>query len=188
MEIVERLNNLPIKHHIFICILATLVIGYLDYLTGLEFRMEIFYLVPILYVTWFVSKNSGIVFSGISLITILCSDIMAGKNFELSLLEIWNSAMYLAFFIVAVLLLSELKIMLLLRTGLIADLQSALSEVKELSGILPICASCKKIRDDDGYWHDVAVYIRDHTNAEFTHGLCKECAEKLYPDCFGKME
>src|ERR1700690_1435250 len=168
MNTVERLNNLPIKYHILIGILVTLVIGYLDYLTGTEFRMEIFYLVPILYITWFVSKNSGIFFSGISLITILCSDILAGKNYELSFIEIWNSVMYLAFFIIAALLLSELKIALLLRTGLIADLQSALREVKELTGILPICANCKKIRDDDGYWHDVAVYIRDHTNAKFS--------------------
>jgi hypothetical protein len=186
MDIVGWLNNFPIKYHIFISILVTLIIGYVDYLTGLEFRMEIFYLAPILYVTWFVDKKSGILLSAISLITILCSDILAGKNYELSFIEIWNSAMYLAFFVVATLLLSRLKSTLLLRAGLIADLERALSEVKELTGILPICANCKKIRDDEGYWHDVAVYIRDHTNAEFTHSLCKACAEKLYPELYNK--
>ena len=60
--------------------------------------------------------------------------------------------------------------------------------VKELSGILPICANCKKIRDDDGYWQDVAVYISKHTNAEFTHGLCKECTIKLYPELIKKVD
>jgi PAS domain S-box-containing protein len=52
------------------------------------------------------------------------------------------------------------------------------SEVKTLRGILPICASCKKIRDDKGYWQQVEVYIRDHTHADFSHSYCPECAEK----------
>jgi methyl-accepting chemotaxis protein len=66
--------------------------------------------------------------------------------------------------------------------SLIADLQEALQRVKKLSGMLPICASCKKIRDDDGYWSEVEVYIRDRSEAEFSHGICPECARKLYPD------
>lgn len=67
------------------------------------------------------------------------------------------------------------------REDLIVTLQQALSEVKRLSGLLPICANCKKIRDDQGYWQDVAVYIRDHSEAEFTHGICPDCVEVLYP-------
>ena len=68
------------------------------------------------------------------------------------------------------------------RARLINELQTALAKVKTLSGLLPICASCKKIRDDEGYWHQVEIYIRDHTEAEFTHGICPECVKKLYPD------
>lgn len=67
------------------------------------------------------------------------------------------------------------------RENLISELQHAMSEVKMLSGLLPICASCKKIRDDKGYWNQIESYIQDHSEAEFTHGLCPECAEKLYP-------
>ena len=62
------------------------------------------------------------------------------------------------------------------------ELQAALEQVKQLSGLLPICANCKKIRDDTGYWQDVAVYIRDHSEAEFSHGICPDCMEKLYPE------
>lgn len=65
---------------------------------------------------------------------------------------------------------------------LIADLQKALKEVKTLSGLLPICASCKKIRDDKGYWNQIETYIQEHSGAEFSHSLCPECAKKLYPD------
>jgi AmiR/NasT family two-component response regulator len=69
-----------------------------------------------------------------------------------------------------------------------AELQDTLAKIKTLSGLLPLCSSCKKIRDDDGYWHQVEVYIRDHSEAEFSHGLCPECAKKLYPEIFGDDE
>jgi two-component system, response regulator PdtaR len=65
-------------------------------------------------------------------------------------------------------------------------LRLALAEVKELRGILPICASCKKIRDDKGYWQQIETYISDHSEAEFSHGICPACAEKLYPELYNK--
>ena len=68
------------------------------------------------------------------------------------------------------------------RERLIAELQKALTVVKTLGGLLPICASCKKIRDDQGYWQQVEVYIRDHTDAEFSHGICPDCMRRLYPE------
>lgn len=68
------------------------------------------------------------------------------------------------------------------REELIDSLQTALGQVKTLKGLLPICANCKKIRDDQGYWQDVAVYVRDHTEAEFSHGICPDCLVQLYPE------
>lgn len=62
------------------------------------------------------------------------------------------------------------------------ELHIALDEVKTLSGYLPICASCKQIRDDKGYWTQIESYIRDHSDAEFSHGICPDCAGKLYPN------
>jgi hypothetical protein len=64
----------------------------------------------------------------------------------------------------------------------IENLQDALKEVKTLSGFLPICASCKKIRDDKGYWNQIELYIRDHSEADFSHSICPDCARKFYPD------
>lgn len=66
------------------------------------------------------------------------------------------------------------------RERLIDELQNALAEVKKLRGFLPICSSCKKIRDDKGYWNQIESYIRDHSEAEFTHSICPECTKKLY--------
>ena len=68
------------------------------------------------------------------------------------------------------------------KSDLINDLQKALAEVKQLIGILPICASCKKIRDDEGYWKEVETYISDHSEAQFSHGICPDCMRKLYPE------
>jgi hypothetical protein len=68
------------------------------------------------------------------------------------------------------------------------DLHTALSELKQLRGIIPICASCKDIRDDEGFWHQVELYVRDHSEAEFSHGICPDCKEKLYPEVFSNEE
>jgi len=68
------------------------------------------------------------------------------------------------------------------RENLINELKTALTDVKTLSGLLPICASCKKIRDDNGYWQQVEGYIQKHTEATFTHGMCPECIVKYFPD------
>jgi hypothetical protein len=67
------------------------------------------------------------------------------------------------------------------RDRLIQDLQSALANVKSLSGMLPICAGCKRIRDDKGYWSQVESYIQQHSEAKFTHGLCPDCTRKYFP-------
>ena len=66
--------------------------------------------------------------------------------------------------------------------SLIAELRKAISEIKQLRGILPICASCKKIRDDKGEWMQIEAYIRNHSEADFSHSICPECAKKIYQD------
>ena len=68
------------------------------------------------------------------------------------------------------------------REKVILQLQDSLAKIKTLSGLLPICSSCKKVRDDRGYWTQIEAYISDHSEAEFSHGLCPECAKKLYPE------
>ncbi len=68
------------------------------------------------------------------------------------------------------------------RLRLIQELTDALTQVKTLSGLLPICASCKKIRNDNGYWEAVETYISEHSDADFTHGICPECVQRLYPE------
>ncbi|MBV9659258.1 MAG: GAF domain-containing protein [Verrucomicrobia bacterium] len=68
------------------------------------------------------------------------------------------------------------------RERLVTELRDALGHVKTLKGFLPICASCKNIRDDAGYWQQIESYLREHSEVEFTHGICPRCAERLYPE------
>lgn len=87
-------------------------------------------------------------------------------------------------------LLAKIRILLRLKNALderdrfIHKLQEALSKVKTLSGLLPICSSCKKIRDDRGYWKQIEDYIREHSPANFSHSICPECAKRLYPEFY----
>lgn len=80
--------------------------------------------------------------------------------------------------------ITERKLIEREKEKLISELHKAVSTIKTLHGILPICSSCKKIRDDRGYWNQLEAYIHDHTEAEFSHSLCSECAKKLYPEYY----
>jgi len=71
-------------------------------------------------------------------------------------------------------------------SGKVEELQKTLNEVKTLRGLIPICSYCKKIRDDQGYWKQVELYVREHTEAQFTHGICPECFKKLEAELLRK--
>jgi len=71
-------------------------------------------------------------------------------------------------------------------SGMNDQLREALADVKKLQGLLPVCASCKKVRDDDGYWQQIESYISEHSDAKFSHGICPECMIKLYGKVYTK--
>ncbi|MEW6599886.1 MAG: PAS domain S-box protein [Nitrospirota bacterium] len=73
------------------------------------------------------------------------------------------------------------------RENLILELRDALAKIKTLKGLIPICAWCKKIRDDKGYWKKVETYIREHSDASFTHGICPDCLKKESPETYAEV-
>lgn len=167
-------------------------VGLVDYVTGYEIGIQLFYLIPISFAAWFGGKSRGIIVSSLSFLTIVGTDFMAGKEYHHFFVELWNLLMHFGFFCVYAVVLSLVKSDLDEHKRLVAELQRALSEVKQLSGFLPICASCKKIRDDKGYWTQIESYISSHSEAQFSHGICPECVKKLYPEQYesilGKQE
>ncbi len=74
------------------------------------------------------------------------------------------------------------------REKLIQELQESLAKIKLLSGLLPICANCKDIRDDKGNWEKIESYIMNHSEAQFSHGICLKCSKKLYPEFHDENE
>ena len=68
------------------------------------------------------------------------------------------------------------------RDKLLNELQAAMGTIKQLTGLLPICSQCKRIRNEDGTWQDIEVYVHDHSEADFTHGICPDCVRRMYPD------
>lgn len=69
-----------------------------------------------------------------------------------------------------------------------SELRAALAKVKILSGLIPICASCKKIRDDKGYWNQIEAYLKDHSELVLSHSVCPECARQLYPEFHAEVK
>ncbi len=161
-----------------------LLVGVVDYLTGYEFRMDLFYLVPISFAAWFIGRNGAVLLSLTALAVISLSDALSGKVYGRLALELWNVSITFGFYVIVALLVSRLHAIMQERSDLIEELQKTLGEVKELRGILPICSSCKRIRTDEGYWQNVDEYISRHTKAEFSHGICRDCAMRLYPDYY----
>ncbi|MDA8433978.1 MAG: hypothetical protein M0Z60_13615 [Nitrospiraceae bacterium] len=176
------------KNSVFAIGLAlNMVVGGVDFFTGLDIGLTVFYLLPIAFVTWFAGRKAGLLMSVVSIITTVLSDILDGKILIHIAIETWNALVHLGFFIVVTYLLGRLKHELDGRSKIIAELKKALNEIKTLSGLLPMCAWCKKVRDDSGYWKQVEQYIAEHTEAEFTHGICPDCLKKMEPELYEKI-
>ena len=169
-------------------LILTFFVGYIDYLTGYEIGLSVFYLMPIGFIVWFDGKRSGFIISVISVFIITAADFYAGHSFQNYFVELWNSFVHLSFFAVVTILLAKLKSDFEERAAIILELQKALKEIKTLTGLLPICAWCKNVRDDKGYWKNVESYISEHSDAEFTHGICPDCLKKVSPEVYKKIE
>ena len=95
---------------------------------------------------------------------------------------VWHTTRLLAYLVALFLIFKIYKNTEKQREKTLKELQDALQNIKVLKGFLPICASCKKIRDDNGYWNQIEAYIQEHSEAEFSHGICPECTKRLYPE------
>ena len=159
-----------------ICVVVLL--GAVDWATGYEISFSIFYLAPICFVAWYAGRQAGLILALMGAAVWLAADVAAGHPFGHFLIPFWNAVVRLGFYVITVLILHRLHRFLDEQARLIRELQEARDEVKALGGLIPICAWCKKIRDDEGYWQQVETYITEHTEASFTHSICPECKAK----------
>ncbi len=145
--------------------------GVIDTVAGFDFGSSLFYLLPISLTTLAVGTTPGLMIAVVSAATGLFADLAGGHQFPLVILPYWNSAVRLTIFVVVAFLVGQREVLL----------AKTLRQVKTLKGLLPICASCKSIKDDQGQWIPLERYLQDRTEAGFTHGLCPACLKKLYP-------
>lgn len=108
-------------------------------------------------------------------------------DYSFEVIGVLGSAMMLVGVILIKPIFSVLRNAEVEQRALADNLQEALNNIKILKGMLPICASCKKIRDDNGYWHQVESYISKYSDTQFSHGICPDCVKKLYPEYSEKI-
>jgi K+-sensing histidine kinase KdpD len=163
-----------------ICLVA--ILGIIDYATGFELNFFVFYFIPVSIAAWYVGRKWAVVIAVLSAITWTAVDFLSGHRYSHWSLYAWNGGIRLAAFVILGVALATIKKLLEIEKELSRSIWATLEEVKMLKGFLPICSSCKNIRDDRGYWEKIELYIEQHSDAEFTHTLCPDCMKKLYPD------
>jgi hypothetical protein len=162
---------------------ATLLgVAAIDLVTGYEIQFFVFYFLPIAIAALRGNTTSAYSMAIASAFSWFMMDFYSHHPYSSEWIRIWNMVIRLVAFTAFAGVLDYLRITLQKLRILNRDLEHALSQVKLLQGMLPICASCKKIRNEAGSWEKLESYIGGHSEAEFTHGLCPDCARKLYPN------
>jgi hypothetical protein len=155
----------------------TLVAG-LDYATGYELGFFVFYFLPVALAAWRLGRFPAAATAVLAAMVWFWMDALGGHVYRSHMVAVWNTVIRLLSFLVIAWGVSWIGELLSKERQISANLRQALAEIKILEGILPICASCKKIRNQDDRWQQLEVYISAHTKAHFSHGLCPECAKR----------
>jgi hypothetical protein len=170
-----------------VCGLLTVVILVIDMSVPLGVAMGVPYVAVVLISLWAPRIRFTVLVAVVASLLTICAFFLkpdvaemwkAISNRSLALLAIWVTAS----------LGLQRKIAEERREAALRERERALEDVRILRGFLPICASCKKIRDDQGYWTQIEGYIRDHSEADFTNSICPECSKRLYPSLHRKRE
>lgn len=168
-----------------LCTLLMIVILLLDFSVPLGVAMGVPYIAVVLISLWSPGKNFTYIIAAASSVMTIAAFILkppAGElwkvisNRGLALFAIWVTAI----------LGIQIKISEQKREKALMEKEKALNDARILRGLLPICSSCKKIRDDKGYWNHLEEYIKNHSEADFTHSICPECTKNLYPEFYKK--
>jgi len=155
------------------------VLGGLDWLSGYELNFFVFYFLPVSAAAWYLGRRASI---GVALLSALIWYLVNDFGLHHSTLHAyaaWNTIIRLVAFLYIGITISHMRALLVREHEVTAAFRQAMSEIKVLHGILPICAQCKKIRNEAGAWEQMEAYISEHSESQFSHGYCPECAQKL---------
>lgn len=171
-------SSIPVLGRI---IVMTVGLGFLDHITGYELGFFVFYFIPIAIAAWRIGSRTAL---GVAAFCGLCwglADYLSGHPYSSEFYRFWNTIIRMVAFLIIGFMVAKVRSVLREEQAVSAQLRDALGRVKTLSGLLPICSHCKRVRNDKGYWEQVEVYVRRHTEAEFSHGICEQCLRAHYP-------
>lgn len=157
---------------------GVLILGLVDWRTGYELNFFVFYFLPIAVGAWFVGFGMVLAVAVFSALVWAEADVLSGHIYSSHIYAVWNTVIRLVSFLAIGWSVSKIRGMLDHERETTDVLRQAMSEVKVLEAFLPICAGCKKIRDKDGTWQHLEVYIGEHANTQFSHGYCPDCYKK----------
>ena len=163
-------------------------IGWFDYATGHELHVFAFYFLPVWLIGWHVGIRGGMYMALLAAGTWFAADYLSGRPYSSPGTAGWNALMELAACIVVAGIASVVRTQLRAQEKLNTELFETMAQVKRLEGLLPICAACKQIRNERGEWELMEKYITTHSEAQFSHSVCPECARQLYPQYLDEPE
>jgi hypothetical protein len=155
------------------------VVASIDYVTGRDLGIFVFYFVPVALAAWIGGLPAGIAAAGAAALAWFAVDALFGRSYTLWYARYWNTGIRLTAFLVIAVSMTRIRNSLALERRLNQELSQAMGRIKRLRGLVPICGSCKSIRNDAGYWQELESYIASHTEAELSHGLCPDCLKRL---------
>jgi hypothetical protein len=154
------------------------ILGWIDWKTGYELKVDVFYFLPVGLAAWYLGLGAAVIVAMMSSLIWFGADVMAGHTYSSPVYAVWNTLIRLSSFAAIGWALSMIRGLLLAERKSAEDLRRTLAEIKLLEGLLPICAQCKKIRNDQGLWQPMETYIGEHSSAQFSHGYCPDCYKK----------
>ena len=156
-------------------LVVTLLVAWMDFITGLELEFSAFYILPVLLAAWMAGWRWAMVLALVSAMAWSAVDHWAGHVHPNAFYAIWEFLNHASIYLVVAATVGGMRMAIARQRALNLELSQALDEVGELKGLLPVCAWCHKIRDDQGYWGQLETYIEARTRASFTHGICPDC-------------
>jgi hypothetical protein len=163
---------------IFLAVFITLILGLLDWLSGYDLNFFVFYFFPIFIAAWFLGAIGAVIFALFCSVVWFAADVLTGHTQASAIHAVWNTMIRLIAFFSIGWSISSLKQIVDHEKESAEKLRKSLSEIKLLQAFLPICAQCKKIRDEQGVWQQLESYISEHGNTQFSHSYCPECCKQ----------
>jgi K+-sensing histidine kinase KdpD len=180
MAIDRWLGKIPKGWTLVLAVVILCIIAVTDHFVGGRFGLTLFYLVPIFLIAWRFGRMVAVMTAVACALVWFAVDTSI-NDYSYVFERSWSIGTKAGVFVAFAIIVARVKYDITHQMRLNNELTEALAEVKKLSGLLPICAWCKKIRDQEGKWHPIEDYVTEHSDADFSHGICPECAASRHP-------